>query len=104
MTTFLAGFAIGTSTAMWIRWEQTHHLRDELARHHRITRSALARALRLERRAQRNGNLNYAGSFDGLENLRPELVRPFTVEHADPVHWDELSTQLPAIHHDGGES
>ena len=104
MTTFLAGFAIGGSTAMWIRWEQIHHLRDELKRHHRITRSALARALRLERLAQRNGNLNYAGSFDGLENLRPELVRPFTVESADPAHWDELSTELAIYHANGGES
>ena len=103
MTTFLAGFAIGTqhchvdpmgTNPPPQRSPQTpppdHPIRPR--------QSLAARAVRYQR------NLNYAGSFDGLENLRPELVRPYTVEHAEPAHWDELSTELAVHHHDGGES
>ena len=57
MTSFLAGMALGLSAAMWLRWDQVLHLRDELDRLHRVVRSTLARCERLERLAlRRNGH------------------------------------------------
>lgn len=31
MTAFLAGLALGLACAMWIRWDQTQALKDEIA-------------------------------------------------------------------------
>lgn len=96
MTTLLAGIAIGTVLGMGILWMRVLGLQDDLEHHHRITRSALARIRRLERQlARRNG------THTTILETPDRLPRPFTVEHADPAHWDDVAIQLAAYRNIG---